>query len=101
MVVEYGWELRVFCGMSVGFSTTGVGFLVTITGLGFTEVWRLDFGVVEKGVEKVVEGWILLWDGAVEKWLLIYKEGFGGGFWGWRGSLKCRKDVGGWEGWWF
>jgi hypothetical protein len=67
VVVEYGWELRVFCGMSVGFSTTGVGFLVTITGLGFTEVWRLGFGVVEKGVEKVVEGWVLLWDGVVEK----------------------------------
>jgi hypothetical protein len=77
------------------------GILVTITGLGFAEVWRLDFGVVEKGVENVVEGWVLLWDEVVEKWLLIYKEGFRGGFWGWKGSLECRKDVGGWEGWWF
>jgi hypothetical protein len=54
--------------MGVGFGPTGVGFLVTITGVGFAEVWRLDFWVVEKGVEKVVEGWVLLWDGAVGKW---------------------------------
>jgi len=55
-VAGCGWELRAFCGMGVGFGSTGVGFLVTITGVGFAEVWRLDFWVVEKGVEKVVEG---------------------------------------------
>ena len=27
----------------------------------------IGFWVVEKGVEKVVEGWDLLWNGAVEK----------------------------------
>lgn len=81
VVVECGWELRVFCGMSVGFSTTGVGFLVTITGVDFAEVWRLGFWVVEKGVEKVVEGWVLLWDGAVGK-RGEGEEGMWGGIWG-------------------
>lgn len=36
--------------------------------VGFCGGLAIGFWVVEKGVEKVVEGWDLLRDGVVEKW---------------------------------